>query len=129
MSAHTTTLSAEQRKDRRFDIAMPVDVASDGRRLAFGMLENLSRGGAAVSVFPLLDIGRAYSFNLRGYGAWAGTVTRRFGVKSHGIRFNIGESEKRRLDEIIRELSPDMASYDDKETALAVLRDPTIRAF
>ncbi len=129
MSAHITTLSTEQRKDRRVDVAMPVDVASDGRRLAFGMLENLSRGGAAVSVFPLLDIGRTYSFSLRGYGSWAGTVVRRFGVKSHGIRFNIGESEKRKLDELIRKLSPDMASYDDKETARAVLKDQTIRAF
>jgi PilZ domain-containing protein len=129
MSAHITTLSTEQRKDLRFDVAMPVDVASDGHRLAFGMLENLSRGGAAISVFPLLDIGRAYSFGLRGYGSWAGTVVRRFGVKSHGIRFNIGESEKRKLDDLIRKLSPDMASYDDKETARAVLRDLTIRAF
>ncbi len=129
MSAHVKTLPDDCRKDRRFVIALPVDVASDGRRLAFGMLENLSRGGAAVSVFPLLDIGRTYSFHLRGYGAWAGAVVRRFGVKSHGIRFHIGESDKRKLDEIIRILSPDMASYDDKDTALAVLRDPTIRAF
>jgi PilZ domain len=129
MSAPVKTLQIERRQDRRFDVAMPVDVACDGHRFAFGVLENLSRGGAAVSVFPLLDIGRAYSFHLQGYGAWAGTVVRRFGVKSHGIQFNIGESEKRKLDELIRKLSPDMASYDDKETARAVLRDPTIRAF
>jgi PilZ domain len=129
MSLEVTTLSLEQRKDRRFDLAIPVDVASNGDWLAFGMLENLSRGGAAVSVFPVLDVGRTYSFHLRGYGAWVGTVVRRFGAKSHGIRFNIGESDKRKLDEIIKKLSPDMASYDDKEKALAVLRDPTIRAF
>ncbi len=129
MSAPVKTLQIDQRKDRRFDIAIPVDVASDGDWLAFGMLENLSRGGAAVSVFPVLDVGRTYSFHLRGYGAWAGTVVRRFGIKSHGVRFNIGEDDKRKLDDIVRELSPGMASYDDKERALAVLRDATIRAF
>ncbi len=119
----------ERRQSRRFDIKLSVDVVSDGQKIAFGMVDNLSRDGAAVSVFPLLDIGRQYGFHLTGHGVWTGTVVRRFGVKSHGVRFNITESQKRKLDEVILSVSPECASGDDNDGKVADLTDKTIRAF
>jgi PilZ domain-containing protein len=129
MSTQTQAKFLERRQSRRFDIKLSVDVVSDGQKIAFGMVDNLSREGAAVSVFPLLDIGRKYGFHLSGHGVWTGTVVRRFGVKSHGVRFNITESQKRRLDEVILSLSPDSVSCDEHEVKVADLTDRTIRAF
>jgi PilZ domain-containing protein len=129
MSTQTQAKFVERRQSRRFDIKLSVDVVSDGQKIAFGMVDNLSREGAAVSVFPLLDIGRKYGFHLSGHGVWTGTVVRRFGVKSHGVRFNITESQKRRLDEVILSLSPDSVSCDEHEVKVADLTDRTIRAF
>jgi PilZ domain len=129
MSTQTQAKFVERRQSRRFDIKLSVDVVSDGQKIAFGMVDNLSREGAAVSVFPLLDIGRKYGFHLSGHGVWTGTVVRRFGVKSHGVRFNITESQKRRLDEVILSLSPDSVSSDEHEVKVADLTDRTIRAF
>ncbi len=129
MNTQAQAKFAERRQSRRFDIQLSVDVVSDGERIAFGMVDNLSRGGAAVSVFPLLEIGAQYGFHLTGYGVWTGTVVRRFGVKSHGVRFDINESQKRRLDKIIISRAPEIAAYDDKELAVADFTDPTIRAF
>jgi PilZ domain-containing protein len=119
----------ERRQSRRFDIKLSVDVVSDGQKVAFGMVDNLSRDGAAVSVFPLLDVGRKYGFHLSGHGVWTGAVVRRFGTKSHGIRFDIDESQKRRLDKIILSLSPELSPDDGDEVKVADLTDRTIRAF
>jgi len=121
----------ENRKSFRFPVKIPVDVVNKGQRLAFGRLENLSRDGAAVKVSPLLTVGRSYGFHLRGYGTWAGTVVRLFGVQCHGVRFDINEDQKRRLDEIIVKLLPKETAPidDDIESIRAQFSDSTIRSF
>lgn len=129
MNAQTQPKFVERRQSRRFDIKLSVDVVSDGQKIAFGMVDNLSRDGAAVSVFPLLDVGRKYGFHLSGHGVWTGVVVRRFGTKSHGVRFDTDESQKRRLDKIILSLAPELSSDDGDEVKVADLRDTTIRAF
>jgi PilZ domain-containing protein len=97
----TEQYSDDRRKTSRFKVKIPVDILNGVRRCAFGEVVNISRDGAAVDALPPLVIGRLYRFHLRNFGTWPGIVVRRFGARRHGVRFDIDESQKRKIDEDI----------------------------
>ena len=100
--------SGERRKTHRLKVQIPVDVHYGSRRHTLGEVVNLSRDGAAVEVRLPLTVGQLYRFHLHGFGTWPGVIVRRFGAKRHGVRFDADESQKCKIDEIIRSISEDM---------------------
>ncbi|MHA7873423.1 MAG: PilZ domain-containing protein, partial [Hyphococcus sp.] len=52
----------EKRRSPRAEADFPIHVMSAGQRCAFGKLINLSREGAAIRVFPELEVDQHYIF-------------------------------------------------------------------
>ena len=88
----------ELRKSKRVTAIIHVDVSEGAMRYSFGEVVDISRDGMAIQAFPLLTLNKVYRFHLRGYGTFSGKVVRRFGIKCHGIKFEIGEEAKQKID-------------------------------
>ncbi len=92
------------RKSFRFDYAAPVDILRGAERYSFGVMINVSRGGAAFRAFAPLQTGVAYTLCIRGVGAYPTTVVRRFGGDCYAVRFDVEEAVKRRIDKTLAAL-------------------------
>jgi len=92
------------RKSFRFDYAAPVDILRGSERYSFGVMLNVSRGGAAFRAFAPLQTGVAYELHIRGVGTYPGTVVRRFSGDCYAARFDVEEAVKRRIDKTLAAL-------------------------
>ncbi|MEZ5892396.1 MAG: PilZ domain-containing protein [Parvularculaceae bacterium] len=118
------TESEGSRKSFRFALTASVDVVEGQERAAFGTLIDLSRDGCAIRSLTPLNIGRNYTFHIRGLGTWNGKIVRRFDGRNYGVMFENSESQKRHIDRLLTEI------LEGKINAYDLLpQRPKIRAF
>ncbi|MEZ5892397.1 MAG: PilZ domain-containing protein [Parvularculaceae bacterium] len=101
MDAKQNTPQRDGRSSFRFPARMPVDILRGNERHSYGQLVDMSRDGAALKAFVPLNMGTAYEFHIRGVGRMPGTIVRRFNGEHYGVRFDIDEASRRRIDAVL----------------------------
>lgn len=92
---------AVSRKSFRFDYSAPVDILRGSERYSFGVMLNVSRGGAAFRAYAPVLTGVSYTLCIRGVGSYPGTIVRQFNGDCYAARFDVEEGVKRRIDKAL----------------------------
>lgn len=92
-----------KRRSERYALTKLVDVSQGQRRMAFGVLIDISKHGLGFRSRQALSLGAIYTISVRDLGTLQCRIVNHSDIDRYGVVFLESEQRKRRLDaEILR---------------------------